>query len=94
MQLSEETSKSVQSIYANYFQVHYSKSDFYITLGVETPTGKEPMLAVFASPEMAKTLLRILEFNLKLYEEKHRKVDEPHLVIEEERATQEKSIYQ
>jgi hypothetical protein len=46
------------------------------------------------TPEAAKVLLRILEVNMKNYEEEHRKLGEPNLVVEEKKVVEkEKSIY-
>jgi hypothetical protein len=92
--LSEPTENQVGIVFANSFQVHYSKADFHITLAVETPNGKRPLLGIFLSPEGTKTLLRILEVNVGLYEETHRKIDEPKLITDEDKTVQqEKPIY-
>jgi len=92
--LSEPTERQVGIVFANSFQVHYSKADFHIALAVETPNGERTLLGIFVSPEGAKTLLRILETNVKLYEETHRKIDEPKLITAEDKTVeQEKPIY-
>jgi hypothetical protein len=60
--------------------VHYSRNDFFVTLGVNSPTGTERILSINMSPEAAKTLFRILEINVELYEKEHRKIGEPTLI--------------
>jgi hypothetical protein len=46
------------------------------------------------SPEAAKVLLRILEVNMKNYEEEHRKIGEPNLVVEERKVVEkDKPMY-
>jgi len=92
--LSEPIETQVGIVFANSFQVHYSKADFHITLAVETPNGRRTLLGLFMSPEGAKTLLRILEINVNQYEETHRKIDEPKLITDEDKTVQqEKPIY-
>ena len=77
--------KPVPSCFANDFQVHYSRNDFFLTLRINSPSGTEETLAIYMSPEAAKTLLRILEVNVELYEKKYRKLGEPTLIMQAKR---------
>lgn len=94
MSQEETPAQPARTCYANSSQVHYSRDDFYIEFKVNSPFGTETLSAVFMSPEAAKVLLRILEVNMKNYEEEHRKIGEPNLVVEESKVVEkEKPMY-
>ncbi len=88
--MSEGTALQIRTLYANSSQVHYSKQDFCVTFSVDSPSGTETLFALLMPPEAAKVLLRILEVNVKLYEEEHRKLGEPTLITTEDKKAVEK----
>jgi len=83
-----------QPVYVNSFEATYSKYEFCVTLGVVTPTGTQNLFDVLMTPEGAKTLLKVLEHQVKRYEEAVRKIEEIKITVEKGKAVQqEKAIY-